>query len=212
MIFKDNKERDFYTLDLAYIIHGVVIAEGFLNIAKVKCIQDLLILIFMLAISIFDWHIFYEIDNFLTSRKPHYYTWYLWFLDYAILANYAIFFESFTLLRSNKAFLIRFSAVSIAVLYSVWWFIIFHKLRERRNIPAKELIKMFVFNFVIIIAIFIKTYYWILIFLALESAFFCFYNKKYQMFIVSKLLIFRFLCKINIIKDTKATNAYLQLF
>ena len=119
--------------DLAYIIHGVVIATGFTYIPSVKSKPYLISLLSLLAISILDWHLFYKMDDFLEKKKGSgYYTADLWIIDYVILACYAICFKtisnnsitSFLLSITTHFKIIFFFSIGIGVLSSIWWIII----------------------------------------------------------------------------------------
>ena len=74
--------------DLAWILHGVIIAQGFLmlgeiiiteNLSFIYRIERFTAIILTLLLSIVDWHIFYQ---FFYEEK---YKWYQWVLDYIIL-------------------------------------------------------------------------------------------------------------------------------
>jgi len=85
---KLNKNKFPSGDDLAWILHGVIIAQGFLilgeiiitkNLYLIRRIERFTTLILILLLSIVDWHIFYRF--FYKER----YKWYQWVLDYIIL-------------------------------------------------------------------------------------------------------------------------------
>jgi len=78
--------------DLAWIIHGVVIAQGFWllgevivnsNLVDIERAGKIIALILILLIAVVDWHVFY---SFYDVK----YKWYQWVLDYVILSLIAI--------------------------------------------------------------------------------------------------------------------------
>lgn len=119
-------------MDLAKIIHGVVIANGFTYLIKVKCLTQFFMLIGILGISIMDWHLFYKIDNFFNKKEGEgYYPSYLWMVDYTILACYAILFQLIP--KENVSFFIKnlitiFKLSWVIVILSLfWWSFVIYK-------------------------------------------------------------------------------------
>ncbi len=117
--------------DLAWIIHGVVIANGFMCITDAikKDLSHLIALLLLLIVSILDWHLFYKVDDFISQKQGNYYTPDLWIGDYIILACYAILFKLvsseqiyfFQKLISSTSILSLIFISIIAVFSSYWW-------------------------------------------------------------------------------------------
>jgi len=67
--------------DLAWIVHGVVIGQGFLSLTKTENFIGFVCLSLILIFSLIDWHLFYK---FYERLNP--YPVYLWIWDYILLA------------------------------------------------------------------------------------------------------------------------------
>lgn len=142
--YNQNTSRE---TDLAWIIHGVVIANGFTYLVKVKCLTQFFMLIGILGISIMDWHLFYKIDNFFNKKEGEgYYPSYLWMVDYTILACYAILFQLVP--KKNVSFFIKnlitiFKLSWVIVVLSLfWWGFVIYKFYR---LGSPKLLKMTLF-------------------------------------------------------------------
>lgn len=123
--------------DLAWIIHGFIIANGLTYIFDVKCGKQFFILLGTLMFSILDWHLFYKVDELLEEKLGKgYYPSLLWGIDYLILACYATLFkriaigevtEKFMLIKKLGAFEL---GIIITLLSWCWWFFVDSKLSE----------------------------------------------------------------------------------
>jgi len=106
-------------LDLALVIHGVVIGNGFWNFWRARSDTQLFYLALALLISISDWYSFYYIES-----KIDRYPFLLLFVDFVILG---IFVKVFNLPVSNgfnEHEYWRFLTV-ISILFLLWWLEIF---------------------------------------------------------------------------------------
>ena len=101
--------------DLAWIIHGVVIAQGFFYLSKSLAVHDfcsVVCILLTLLVGIVDWHIFY---TYFYQVK---YDIFMWVLDYFILGVLALTFE-FASHKDNKCyFLILFFILIVLILCS----------------------------------------------------------------------------------------------
>ena len=80
---EEIRKNNISGADLAWIIHGVVIAEGFLKLSEADSFGFILLVI-ILIIAMVDWHKFYKIYDKLN------YSIQSWVFDYILLALLAI--------------------------------------------------------------------------------------------------------------------------
>ena len=110
---EEIRKNNISGADLAWIIHGVVIAEGFLKLSEADSFGFILLVI-ILIIAVVDWHKFYKIYDKLN------YSIQLWVFDYILLALLAISITK----ASNQ---IHHDRIFWCVLWfigiSLWWFL-----------------------------------------------------------------------------------------
>jgi len=98
--------------DLAWIVQGVVIGQGFLSLTETKNFTGFICLSLILIFSLIDWHLFYKFYKRLNS-----YSVILWIWDYLLIALLAS--------AINKAIQpdLKFFVISYFWLYGTlaWW-------------------------------------------------------------------------------------------
>ena len=122
---EEIRKNNISGADLAWIIHGVVIAEGFLKLSEAD-LFGFILLVIILIIAVVDWHKFYKIYNKLN------YSIQLWVCDYILLALLAISITKATnQIHRDCIFWCVFILWIIGI--GLWWFFIPDSKKRRKK-------------------------------------------------------------------------------